>query len=201
MHQQAVIGLIGGMSWESTAEYYRLLNELTRERLGGLHSSRCVLYSVDFAEIERLQTEGRWDKIIYIDTPDGADRRAILRVHLGKRGQDPEALDLAGLAAETDRYSGAELEAAERRLRDYRSVPPLEASEGLIRATLERVDRHERLRRLRRRFRLRQGHAPRGGERFEAQVPVTGIGAGGLTSERRWPECCHRAAEEAPACD
>ncbi|MFF7232710.1 amino acid racemase [Streptomyces sioyaensis] len=56
------IGLLGGMSWESTAEYYRLLNELTRERLGGLHSSRCVLYSVDFAEIERLQTEGRWEQ-------------------------------------------------------------------------------------------------------------------------------------------
>ncbi|QHC23079.1 aspartate/glutamate racemase family protein [Streptomyces sp. GS7] len=56
------IGLIGGMSWESTAEYYRLLNELTRDRLGGLHSSKCVLYSVDFAEIERLQTEGRWDE-------------------------------------------------------------------------------------------------------------------------------------------
>ncbi|MFI2187026.1 aspartate/glutamate racemase family protein [Streptomyces sioyaensis] len=55
------IGLLGGMSWESTAEYYRLLNELTRERLGGLHSSRCVLYSVDFAEIERLQAEGRWE--------------------------------------------------------------------------------------------------------------------------------------------
>ncbi|WP_327130798.1 aspartate/glutamate racemase family protein [Streptomyces sp. NBC_01343] len=54
------IGLLGGMSWESTAEYYRLLNELTRDRLGGLHSARCVLYSVDFAEIERLQTEGRW---------------------------------------------------------------------------------------------------------------------------------------------
>ncbi|MYT28637.1 MULTISPECIES: aspartate/glutamate racemase family protein [unclassified Streptomyces] len=56
------IGLIGGMSWESTAEYYRLLNELTRERLGGLHSAQCVLYSVDFAEIERLQVEGRWDE-------------------------------------------------------------------------------------------------------------------------------------------
>ncbi|WP_369355600.1 aspartate/glutamate racemase family protein [Streptomyces sp. cg2] len=56
------IGLIGGMSWESTAEYYRLLNELTRERLGGLHSAKCVLYSVDFAEIERLQVEGRWDE-------------------------------------------------------------------------------------------------------------------------------------------
>jgi aspartate racemase len=55
------IGLIGGMSWESSAEYYRLVNELTRERLGGLHSAECVLYSVDFAEIERLQVQGRWD--------------------------------------------------------------------------------------------------------------------------------------------
>ncbi|MFJ7203654.1 aspartate/glutamate racemase family protein [Streptomyces sp. NPDC098789] len=54
------IGLIGGMSWESTAEYYRILNERTRERLGGLHSARCVLHSVDFAEIERFQAEGRW---------------------------------------------------------------------------------------------------------------------------------------------
>lgn len=48
------IGLIGGMSWESTAEYYRLLNELTRDRLGGLHSARCVLYSVDFAGLRRV---------------------------------------------------------------------------------------------------------------------------------------------------
>ncbi|MEV7373044.1 aspartate/glutamate racemase family protein [Streptomyces sp. NPDC090301] len=54
------IGLIGGMSWESTAEYYRLLNEFTRDRLGGLHSARCVLYSVDFAEIEQLQVQNRW---------------------------------------------------------------------------------------------------------------------------------------------
>ncbi|MFD8479534.1 aspartate/glutamate racemase family protein [Kitasatospora sp. NPDC059673] len=54
------IGLLGGMSWESTAEYYRLLNELTRERLGGLHSAKCVLHSVDFAEIEQLQATGQW---------------------------------------------------------------------------------------------------------------------------------------------
>ncbi|MFF5125325.1 aspartate/glutamate racemase family protein [Streptomyces syringium] len=54
------IGLIGGMSWESTAEYYRILNERTRERLGGLHSARCLLHSVDFAEIEQLQVQGRW---------------------------------------------------------------------------------------------------------------------------------------------
>lgn len=56
------IGLIGGMSWESSAEYYRLLNELVRERLGGLHSARCVLYSVDFAEIEALQVAGEWER-------------------------------------------------------------------------------------------------------------------------------------------
>ena len=56
-----LIGLIGGMSWESTGEYYRILNETVHARLGGLHSARCLLYSVDFAEIERMQVEGRWD--------------------------------------------------------------------------------------------------------------------------------------------
>ncbi|MFD9488219.1 aspartate/glutamate racemase family protein [Streptomyces sp. NPDC059991] len=56
------IGLIGGMSWESSAEYYRLLNELVRERLGGLHSARCVLHSVDFAEIEEFQRAGEWER-------------------------------------------------------------------------------------------------------------------------------------------
>ena len=55
-----VIGLIGGMSWESTVEYYRLINESVKERLGGLHSAKCVLYSVDFAEVEELQRRGQW---------------------------------------------------------------------------------------------------------------------------------------------
>jgi aspartate racemase len=55
------IGLIGGMSWESTAVYYRLLNEMTRERLGGLHSAPLLLWSFDFAEIEYLQAIGDWD--------------------------------------------------------------------------------------------------------------------------------------------
>ena len=54
------IGLIGGMSWESSAEYYRLINTLIKERLGGLHSAQCVMVSVDFAEIETLQRENRW---------------------------------------------------------------------------------------------------------------------------------------------
>lgn len=55
------IGLIGGMSWESTVPYYRQINEGVKERLGGLHSARVVLYSVDFHEIERLQHSGDWD--------------------------------------------------------------------------------------------------------------------------------------------
>jgi aspartate racemase len=55
------IGLIGGMSWESTIPYYRQINETIKERLGGLHSAKIVLYSVDFHEIERLQHSGDWD--------------------------------------------------------------------------------------------------------------------------------------------
>jgi aspartate racemase len=57
-----VIGLLGGMSWESSAEYYRLANQLVRDRLGGLHSARILLASVDFADIEALQVSGDWDQ-------------------------------------------------------------------------------------------------------------------------------------------
>ncbi len=60
--RQRVVGMLGGMSWESTAEYYRLANELVRERLGGLHSARLLVASVDFAEVERLQVAGDWDR-------------------------------------------------------------------------------------------------------------------------------------------
>ena len=55
------IGLIGGMSWESSLEYYRLINEGVKERLGGLHSAQCLLFSFDFAEIEALQMAGDWE--------------------------------------------------------------------------------------------------------------------------------------------
>lgn len=55
------IGLLGGMSWESSIQYYRLVNELVRDRSGGLHSAQCVLYSIDFAPIEAMQADGRWD--------------------------------------------------------------------------------------------------------------------------------------------
>lgn len=58
-----MIGLIGGMSWESTATYYRLLNEGAKHRLGGLHSARLLLWSVDFAEIAACQTAGQWEQL------------------------------------------------------------------------------------------------------------------------------------------
>lgn len=54
------IGLLGGMSWESTVLYYKLINETIREKLGGLHSAKILLYSFDFAEIEALQAQGKW---------------------------------------------------------------------------------------------------------------------------------------------
>jgi aspartate racemase len=74
------IGLLGGMSWESSATYYRLINEMVRDRRGGLHSADLVLRSVDFADIERLQREDRWD-----------DAGAVLAA---------EAVALAGAGAE-----------------------------------------------------------------------------------------------------
>ncbi len=56
------IGLIGGMSWESTVTYYKIINETIKEKLGGLHSAKCILYSVDFQEIEECQANGNWEK-------------------------------------------------------------------------------------------------------------------------------------------
>ncbi len=60
------IGLIGGMSWESSIEYYRIINEAVRGKLGGFHSAKCIMYSVDFAEIEPLQHQGRWNEATQI---------------------------------------------------------------------------------------------------------------------------------------
>ena len=57
------IGLIGGVSWESTLEYYRIINQEINKRLGGYHSAKCLIYSVDFAEIEELQRLGKWEVI------------------------------------------------------------------------------------------------------------------------------------------
>ena len=71
------VGLIGGMSWESTVEYYRFINERVAQRLGGLHSAKCVLYSFDFAEIEALQHRGDWKE---------ATRRMIHAAQAVERG-------------------------------------------------------------------------------------------------------------------
>ncbi|MGB4705300.1 MAG: aspartate/glutamate racemase family protein [Candidatus Saccharicenans sp.] len=60
------IGLIGGMSWESSLEYYRIVNEEVKKKLGGFHSAKCIMYSVDFAEIEELQRLGDWEKAGWI---------------------------------------------------------------------------------------------------------------------------------------
>lgn len=57
------IGLIGGMSWESSLEYYRLINQLVREKLGGMHSAQSLMYSVDFEPIQQLQHKDEWDKL------------------------------------------------------------------------------------------------------------------------------------------
>ncbi len=74
------IGLIGGMSWESTASYYKIINEKTKELLGGLHSAKILLYSVDFAEIEEYQAKGDWDK--------SGEALANIAVNLEKAGAD-----------------------------------------------------------------------------------------------------------------
>ncbi len=70
------IGLIGGMSWESSIEYYRIINETVRARLGGLHSAKSIMYSVDFAEIETLQQQGKWDEAtdLMIDAAQRVER-------------------------------------------------------------------------------------------------------------------------------
>ncbi|HJN50510.1 MAG: aspartate/glutamate racemase family protein [Pseudomonadales bacterium] len=74
------IGLIGGMSWQSSIEYYRLINQQVAARLGKLHSAKCLLYSVDFHEMERLQVEGNWQT--------AADLLADIARKLEKAGAD-----------------------------------------------------------------------------------------------------------------
>jgi aspartate racemase len=74
--QMKTIGLIGGMSWESSIEYYRIINETVKRRLGGLHSAKLVMVSVDFGEIEPLQHQGRWGDAgqILIDAAQSLER-------------------------------------------------------------------------------------------------------------------------------
>jgi len=74
------IGLIGGMSWESSLVYYRLINEGVKARLGGLHSAKCLMYSVDFAEIEPLQHGGHWN--------EATERMIEVARHVDRSGAD-----------------------------------------------------------------------------------------------------------------
>jgi len=113
------IGLIGGMSWESTAEYYRIINEAVKERLGGFHSAKIVMYSVDFKEIRELQLEARWDEAtnLMIDAArrverGGADFVLICTNTMHKMAEEVEAsisiplLHIADVTAERIISSG-----------------------------------------------------------------------------------------------
>ena len=77
------IGLIGGMSWESSLEYYRILNETTNTILAGLHSAKCVLFSLDFAEVETLQRQSRWQEAAHlmIDAGQRLERAGAHSLH------------------------------------------------------------------------------------------------------------------------
>jgi len=119
MANMKTIGLIGGMSWESTAEYYRIINEAVKEKLGGLHSAKIVMYSLDFEEIEQLQTGGRWDEATdsMVDAAKrvekaGADFVLICTNTMHKMAQEVEAsiniplLHIADVTAEKIVSSG-----------------------------------------------------------------------------------------------
>ncbi|HHF52419.1 MAG: aspartate/glutamate racemase family protein [Candidatus Aminicenantes bacterium] len=113
------IGLIGGMSWESSLEYYRILNQAVKEKLGGFHSAKCLMYSVDFEEIEKLQHKGRWDELtdIMIDAAQrvekaGADFIVICTNTMHKMAPEVEScltvplLHIADVTAEQIKIKG-----------------------------------------------------------------------------------------------
>jgi len=113
------IGLLGGMSWESSIEYYRVINEVARQRLGGLHSAKSVMLSVDFAEIEVLQRQRRWDQAtrLMLDAARrveaaGADFLVICTNTMHKMADDVEAglgiplLHIADATAEKVKAAG-----------------------------------------------------------------------------------------------
>ena len=92
------IGLLGGMSWESSAEYYRIINEEARARLGGTHSARSIMYSVDFHEVEALQNAGDWGAatVLMIDaarrlSAGGADLLVICTNTMHRMAEDVQA--------------------------------------------------------------------------------------------------------------
>ena len=113
------IGLIGGMSWESSIEYYRIINEVVRDKLGGVHSAKSMMYSVDFAEIELLQHQNRWEEAtqMMVDAArqveqGGADFVVICTNTMHKMAGDVQAaiqiplLHIADATADRIRSSG-----------------------------------------------------------------------------------------------
>ena len=115
------IGLLGGMSWESSIEYYRIINESVKKRLGGLHSAQCLMYSVDFADIETMQHAGDWVTLTQsmIDAvhrleQGGADFLVICTNTMHRMAKEIEAnsqiplLHIADATAEAIRAKGLE---------------------------------------------------------------------------------------------
>lgn len=113
------IGLIGGMSWESSLEYYRIINETVKEKLGGFHSAKCLMYSVDFEEVEKLQRQGKWDEAtdLMIDAAQrvkkgGADFVVICTNTMHKMAEEVQSsiniplLHLADVTAERIKAQG-----------------------------------------------------------------------------------------------
>jgi aspartate racemase len=112
------IGMLGGMSWESSAEYYRIANRYVKAKLGGHHSAKIVLYSVDFAEIERCQSEGRWEDAAHL-------------LKSAARSIELAGADVLVLCTNTMHKLAAEIQAAIR-------IPFLHIAEATARAILAR---------------------------------------------------------------
>ena len=117
--EMKTIGLIGGMSWESSQEYYRIINETIKERLGGLYSAKIIMYSVNFEEIEKLQHQGEWKQLtkLMIDAAQriekgGADFILICTNTMHKMAEDVKnsitipLLHIADAAAEKVKEKG-----------------------------------------------------------------------------------------------
>ncbi len=112
------IGLIGGMSWESTAEYYRIINQHVNQRLGKLHSGKIIIYSVNFQEIDELQRHGGWEKL------------ATLMVHSAKCLENAGA-DLLAICANTTHKVAEEVEGSVK-------IPLVHIADSTARKILDR---------------------------------------------------------------
>ena len=163
------IGMIGGMSWESSIEYYRIINERVAAALGGLHSARIVLYSVDFAEVESLQREGRWIESAHLL----ADAAAAL---------EDAGADVLALCTNTMHKVAPEIEA-------HVEIPLLHITDptgGAIRAA-----GYTAVGLLGTRFTMEQDfYSGRLGDRYNLRVLVPGASARDLVHDVIYSELC-----------